>query len=235
MCLKLAQPAPDAPVVVCVGGVATVVGTTTGAAVVVVTGAGGGAACVVVGAGGGVEVVPLPVDVRVTVVVEVLDPVEEPEVEPVFEEPVELEDPDEPVEEGVPDPPDVPELVVREVEGVPTEELAALFAAARVDAAIDAAVALAFCAVLVRDETIRRSLASVALRRFNVLALSAAWRDTYAGTVVVVAGTVAPTNEFASPVPTMATEVTTTVGNTRRRNLEGSSVREVRARFAARR
>ena len=53
--------------------------------------------------------------------------------------------------------------------------------------------------------------------------------------MVVAEGIVDPTKEFASPVPTIATDVTTTVGNTRRRILERSSVREVRARLAARR
>jgi len=53
--------------------------------------------------------------------------------------------------------------------------------------------------------------------------------------VVVAAGTVAPTKELASPAPTMATEVTTTVGRTRRRIVERSRVRDVRARLAARR
>jgi hypothetical protein len=53
--------------------------------------------------------------------------------------------------------------------------------------------------------------------------------------VVVAAGIVAPTKEFARPVPTIATDVTTTVGNTRRRILERSRDREVRARLAARR
>jgi hypothetical protein len=53
--------------------------------------------------------------------------------------------------------------------------------------------------------------------------------------VVVAAGTVAPTKALASPVPTMATDVTTTVGRTRRRNFDRCSVRDVRARLAARR
>ena len=51
---------------------------------------------------------------------------------------------------------------------------AALLIAASVDAATAAAVALVLRAVLVSDETMRRSLARVALRFANVWALSAA-------------------------------------------------------------
>ena len=51
----------------------------------------------------------------------------------------------------------------------------------------------------------------------------------------VAAGTVAPTKALASPVPMRATAGTTTVGRTRRRTLDRSNVREVRARLAARR
>lgn len=55
---------------------------------------------------------------------------------------------------------------------------AALLIAASVDAATEAAVALVLRAVLVSDETMRRSLARVALRFARVWALRAAWRDT---------------------------------------------------------
>ena len=53
--------------------------------------------------------------------------------------------------------------------------------------------------------------------------------------VVDVVGTVAPTKALASPVPMMATEVTTAVGRMRRRMVERSNVRDARARLAARR
>ncbi len=115
-------------------------------------------------------------------------------------------------------------------------EAAAIEAA--IDVVIDEAVALAFCAVAVSVATMRRSLASVALSRANFCAFRALCRVTKTGTVVVVVatvGTVAPTKAFASPVPMMATEVTTAVGRMRRRMVDRSSVREVRARLAARR
>jgi hypothetical protein len=106
---------------------------------------------------------------------------------------------------------------------------------------IDAARELVLIAVEVSADTIRRSLASVALRRASVWALSAFWRDTWGAmvvvvvVVVVVVGMVDPTYALASPVPVMTTEETTMVGRTRRRMVERSSVRDVRARLAARR
>jgi hypothetical protein len=116
---------------------------------------------------------------------------------------------------------------------------AALLRAACADAASAAAVALVLWAVDLSPATRLRSLASVALKVASTWALCAAWRDAYAGTVevvvVVTAGRVEPTKELARPAPTIATDVTTTVGSTRRRALERSSVREVRARLAARR
>jgi hypothetical protein len=62
-----------------------------------------------------------------------------------------------------------------------TAEAAAAEAAAMealIEAEIDEAVALAFCAVEVRSATTRRSLASVVLRRASSWALRALWRAT---------------------------------------------------------
>ncbi len=77
------------------------------------------------------------------------------------------------------------------VTGDPTGEPAALACAtaaaawavaaaieALIDAEIDDAVALAFWAVDVKAETMRRSLASVALRLASFCALRALWRET---------------------------------------------------------
>ncbi len=193
-----------------------------GAAVVVVTGAGGGGGVVtgVVTGGGAFVEVAAP-----ALLVVVGDPVTVLAGNPVAELWVEV--------------------------GEPTGEPAALALAtaaaawavavameALIDAEIDDAVALVFWAVEVNAATMRRSLAKVALRRANFCALRALCRETVAGAVVVVVdvvGTVAPTKALASPVPMMATEVTTAVGRTRRRMVERSNVREVRARLAARR
>jgi len=191
-----------------------------GGAVVVVTGAGGGAGAVTVGAA--LVVVAGPDTVLVLG--------DDPEVDragaAVAGDCVEVGEP------------------TVELEAPARATAAAAWAVAAaiealIDVEIDDAVALAFCAVDVNVETIRRSLARVALRRASFCALSALCRETYAGTVVVVVeavvGTVAPTKALASPVPMMATEVTTAVGRTRRRMVERSNVREVRARLAARR
>jgi hypothetical protein len=114
----------------------------------VVVGAGGGAGVVAVGVGG-VAVVAPEDDPPVVVRVTVV-------------EAVPLED----------DPPEG-EVVVE----APTE-LVNLAEIAEIAAVSDAAVELVFCAVEVSADTIRRSLAMVALRRARVLAFRVFWRDS---------------------------------------------------------
>jgi len=226
------QPAPEAPVVVWVGGAVVVV---TGGRVVV-----GAGATVVVGAAVGVvtgtvetgvepdeapdvEVVPGPV------VVEVAEP--EPEPEPECE-PVDVVTPPREVdvvrgaEELVPAPAGA---TVVAVAAVAVDEVGALASAA---ASTEVA-----CTVASREATVRRSAAIVRLRAARALASVERCRWTAKASVVVVValGRVDPTKEFATPAPTMETEATTAVGITRRRSSERSWIRRAERRLASRR
>ena len=213
------QPAPEAPVVVWVGGAVVVV---TGGRVVV-----GAGATVVVGAAVGVvtgtvetgvepdeapdvEVVPGPV------VVEVAEPEPEPECEPV----------------DVVTPPREVDVVRGAEDLVPAPAGATVVVLASAAASTEVA-----CTVASREATVRRSAAIVRLRAARALASVERCRWTAKASVVVVVGLgkVDPTKEFATPAPTMETEATTAVGITRRRSSERSWIRRAERRLASRR
>ncbi len=80
----------------------------------------------------------------------------------------------------------VPEGLVEPGVRAAATAAAAAFSAAATEFVNVAAEALVFAAVALRADTMRRSLASVALSFERVCAFSSFWRDSYAETVVVV-------------------------------------------------